>query len=187
MLPRRCRPHDVPGECPRPHVEHPRILDETGDRQQQGLVVHVELEHGGVGHVDDRLAGAGKPVGVLGVHDRPGLVESVDERSRQQRWSTLLERATHAEVSVGEGEDRLGTVDVLPGVAGLDDSPRIRRVRVLRGKDDPATLHDPNVTGRRKGGSPTRRGVPVASRPRALSSVGKSTALTRQGSLVRVQ
>ena len=90
------------------HVEDPGVLADPGGRQEQRLVVDEQLEHRGVGDVDHRLADPSQAVGLLGVHDRPGLVEPADERARAQRRPALVEGAPDAEVAVGQREHRLG-------------------------------------------------------------------------------
>ena len=49
------------------------------------LAVDEQADDRAVGRRDDRLPGAGEPVGVLGVDDRPGLVEAVEHRRRRRR------------------------------------------------------------------------------------------------------
>ncbi len=101
-------PHEVAGEDAVAEVEHPLVRLEVGVAHQQRLVVDVQLHQLGVGHVDDRLAGLGEAERLLGVADVPGLVEAVDERAVAVRVAPLLGVGAHADVAVGDGEQRLG-------------------------------------------------------------------------------
>ena len=131
VLAGRCRPQQIPSQRPVSHVERPFVLGHPGDRQKERLVVHVELEDRGIGHVDDRLSGAGEPVRIFGVNDRPRLVEAVHERSRRPAWSALLEGPASAEVSVGQREEGLCSVDVIDRESALGDAPGFRWIDVL--------------------------------------------------------
>ena len=102
VLSRRGRPQQVSSQRSVSHVERAFVLGHSGHRKIERLVVHVELEDGGIGHVDDRLSCAGEPERVFGVDDRPRLVEAVHECARRPARSSLFERATGAEVSVGK-------------------------------------------------------------------------------------
>jgi hypothetical protein len=82
VLAARGRPDEVTPQDALAEVEAALVLGEPGGGQVQRLVVDVELEVGRIRHVHDRLAGARKTVGVLGVDDRPRLVEAVHERAR---------------------------------------------------------------------------------------------------------
>ena len=106
-------PHQLPGQRPGPHVQDPPVLLQPRGRQEERLVVHVELDDRRVGHVHDRLAGLGQRGRAFGMHDRPGLVESVDECPGNQRRAALLETAPDADETVAQREDSLGQADKL--------------------------------------------------------------------------
>ena len=76
---------------------------------------------------DDRLAGAREAVRVLGVDDRPRLVEAVEDHAGVVRRRALLGRAADAEVAVADGEHRLarGARRLEPAL----DDPSSRRRR----------------------------------------------------------
>ena len=106
------------------HVEH--ALHAPG-RHVERLAVGEQAHDRAVGRRDDRLPGAGEPVGVLGVGDRPGLVEAVEHHPAVVGGRALLGRAAHAEVAVAEREHRLerGIVaGVLDEPAHAASSPR---------------------------------------------------------------
>ena len=76
-------------------------------REVERLAVDEQADDRAVGGADDRLAGPRQPVGVLGIDDRPGLVEAVEDRAGVVRRAALLGRAADAEVAVADREDRL--------------------------------------------------------------------------------
>ena len=115
-------------------VEDTSVLRRPCRRQVQRLVVDVELQHGGVRHVDDRLPGARQAVRRLGVRHRPGLVETGDERARRPGRSALVKRAADPEVAVAQREHRLRPRRVALRPAGLDQTPVVGREQVLRGR-----------------------------------------------------
>ena len=98
VLPGVGDPHQLTGQRPGPHVQDPLVVPDPRGRQEERLVVHVELQDRRVGHVHDRLAGPGQRMRPLGVHDRPVLMEPVDERPRNQRRASLLEAAADTDV-----------------------------------------------------------------------------------------
>ena len=98
-------PQHVAGVHAGAEVEDPLVLEQVGHRQQQWLVVDVEPDDLGVGCVDDRLPDPREPVGLLGVPDRPRLVEAVEERAVRVGLTALLDVAAHAEVAVADRED----------------------------------------------------------------------------------
>ena len=112
-------------------VDAALVLVEVGAGEQQRLVVDVQLHQLGVGHVDDGLARLGEPERVLGVLDRPGLVEAVEVRAVAVRLAALLRVRPHPEVAVAEGEERLGQAEVVVAVLALDEPPRLDREAVL--------------------------------------------------------
>lgn len=59
--------------------------------QDHRLVIDVEGDRGRVGKRGDRLSDRDEPVGLLRVHNRPRLVETVDERAVLMAWHALLE------------------------------------------------------------------------------------------------
>ena len=105
-------PHQVAGEDAVAEVERPLVGLEVGVRQQQRLVVDVQLHQLGVGDVDDGLAELGEAERVLGVVDAPRLVEAVDVRPVAVGVAALLGVGAHAEVAVADGEQRLGEAEV---------------------------------------------------------------------------
>ena len=108
----RRAPHQVPRQRAVAEVEHPLVGLDVGAGQQQRLVVDVQLHQLGVGHVDDRLARLGEPERLLGVVDVPRLVEPVEERAVAVGVAPLLRVGPHADVPVGDGEERLGQAEV---------------------------------------------------------------------------
>ena len=106
----------APDQLAREHaaaeVERPLVLQQVGHRQLQRLVVDVEPDHLGVGRVDDRLPDPGEAEGLLGVLDRPGLVEAVDVGAVDVGVAALVVVAAHAEVAVADREQRLGRAEV---------------------------------------------------------------------------
>src|SRR5690606_30215286 len=126
-LARRRAPHELAPQDAVAQVERALVVDEVRDGQQERLVVDVEPDHLRVRDVDDGLAHAREPVRLLGVPDRPGLVEPVDERPVRVGLAALLDVAAHAEVAVRDGEQRLGHAEVLGGELRLDEPPRLGR------------------------------------------------------------
>ena len=88
-----------------------------------------------------------KPWAGLGVADRPGLVEAVEQRRRPVRGLALLEGGADAEEPVRQGEQRLGLLDVVGVVGALDEPPRVRRVVAGRRDDPPRRRQQPVVAG----------------------------------------
>ena len=72
---------------------------------------------------DDRLPGPGQAVGVLGIHDRPRLVEPVEDHAGVVGRRALLRRPADAQVAVAHREDRFVARQVLRGEAPLGDLP----------------------------------------------------------------
>src|SRR4029077_10971224 len=122
----------------------------------------------GVGHVDHGLSRLGEPERVLGVLDLPRLVEAVEERAVAVRVATLLRVRPHPEVSVAEGEERLGQAEVVVAELALDEPPRVGREAVLGqpGRDrmvvHGATADEP---GRSESGSSSDRSSTTRSAP----------------------
>jgi hypothetical protein len=144
VLAGRGGPHELTGQRPGLHVQDASVAMDARRRQEQRLVIDVEFEDRRVRHADDRLAPAGKRMRLLGMHDRPRLVEAVDEHAGRGRRASLLEAAADAKKAVGEREDRLGAVDILIRVPCLHQAPRLGRIEVLRKQDDLTLQHDPN-------------------------------------------
>jgi hypothetical protein len=111
------RPRELAREDARAHVQHSRVVAQARRRHEERLVVDVELDDRRVGDVDDRLSGAREPERLLGVEDPSGFVKPRDEGARRDRRPTLLERPTHADEAVGDGEDRFRA-----GVATLGET-----------------------------------------------------------------
>ena len=122
------------------HVEHALEAMQPGGGQVEGLVVDEQADDRAVGGVDDRLAGAGQTVGVLGVDDRPRLVQPVERHPGVVGRAALLGRASQAEVAVGHGEDGLERGQRLGREAALDDLPVGHRVDALGGRARQALL-----------------------------------------------
>jgi hypothetical protein len=121
-------------------------------RQEERLIVHVELDYRRVWHVHDRLAGPRQRGRALRMHDRPGLVETVDERSGGQRRAAFLEAAADAGEAVAEREDGLRAIGELIGVPRLGDAPFIGREEMLRRQNDLTLEHDLTVIPRSRNG-----------------------------------
>ena len=85
-------------------VQRPFVVLEVGDREQHRLVVDVELDRLVVGDIDDGLPDPGESERLLGVPDRPGLVEPVDEGAVRVGLPALLHVAAKAQVSVAHRE-----------------------------------------------------------------------------------
>ena len=62
-------------------IEHALEPLQPGGGQVQGLVVDEEADDRAVGGVDDRLTHPRQPVGVLGIEDRPGFVQPVEDHA----------------------------------------------------------------------------------------------------------
>ena len=74
------------------------------------------------------LAGFGEAIGPFAVDDRPAFVETVDEGPGLIIWHALIMVATHAEVAVADGKDRLSLRHEPRIELGLDDLPFVDRV-----------------------------------------------------------
>src|SRR5690606_15898008 len=91
------------------------------------LVVHEQADHLAVGDVDDRLALLRVAVGRLGMREGTLLVERVQVRARHPVRLALVEVAAHADVAVGQREDRLGLRQSVKAELRLADAPRLHR------------------------------------------------------------
>ena len=155
-----------------PEVHRPLVLIEICFPKQERLVVDVELEELGVGHVDDRLAGLREGERLLGVQDGPGLVEAVQERAVRVGVAALGRVGPHAEVPVADREERLGQPEVVGRWLGLDQSPRLDREPMTGdGRGDVTDLHvaDSCCSGRSVcARSSTTTSAPAASRASRL-------------------
>ena len=120
-------PDDVAAQHAVAEVQRPLVVLEVGDGQQHRLVVDVELDRLVVGDVDDGLPDPGEAERLLGVPDRPGLVEAVDEGAVGVGLPTLLDVAAHAQIAVADGEQGLGDPEVLGAVLGLGQRPLVDR------------------------------------------------------------
>jgi ABC-type sugar transport system ATPase subunit len=168
VLPAGRRPHELASQHAGTQVEAPFVLEQTGAGQVQRLVVDVQLHQRRVRHVDDRLAGPREAVGLLGVHDRPGLVEAVEQRRRLVDRSTLVVHPADADEAVRDGEHALAPADAALVEDDLDEAPRVVRIDVLGQAQQLAGEHPTPVVrtrlrraGRRPGrtrGCSTRRG-----------------------------
>ena len=135
------RPHQIASEDPVAHVEYPEVLRRACGREEQRFVVDVQLDDRRVGHVDDRLSDARQAERVLGMDDRPCLVETVDEGARLVSRDTLVRATSDAEVPVGQRECRLGATTEPVRPAGLDDPPLVGREEMLGWHLDRALDH----------------------------------------------
>ncbi len=104
------------------------VPQDVGLGQDERLVVDVQPDHLGVRRVDDGLPGLGEAERVLGVPDRPRLVEAVDVRAVLDPAAALVEVAAEAQVPVADGEVRLRDALFVGGVLGLDERPLVHRV-----------------------------------------------------------
>ena len=175
MLPGASGPHQLTGQRPGPHVQDPPVVPEARRRQEQRLVVHVQLEDRRVGHVHDRLAGPGERMRPFGVRDRPGLMEPVDERPGNQRRAALLEAAADADESVAKREDGLGQTDELIGVPRLHNAPFVGWVEVLWRQLNFSLEHDPTVNPRTRYRQMAPTAITAIIRPAGPSPPRKNT------------
>src|SRR4029077_9795700 len=99
-----CRhlPQNVAVERAGLHVEASLAAQQVRSGQPEGLVVDKELDDLAVGHAEHGLASFREAIGFFGIDDRPGFIETVDERAVFGVRATLLWTAAHAEVSVAE-------------------------------------------------------------------------------------
>ncbi len=116
-------PDQVARQHPVAEIDGALVGVEIGGRQQQRLVVDVQLEQLGVGHVDDRLAGLGEAVRLLGMHDRPRLVEPVEVGAVAVGLTALLGIGSHPQIAVAECEQGLEGAEIVVGVRAFDESP----------------------------------------------------------------
>ncbi len=125
------RPDQGPTQDALAEVQAALVVDQACRGQEQRFVVDVELEQRRVRAVDDRLARAREPEGLLGVHDGPGLVEPVDEGARLDRGPALLEGPPHPQEAVAEREDRLRVAHPAVGEPAFDQEPLVGWEQVL--------------------------------------------------------
>ena len=106
--PRRARSRTRPRATARPSACRASARSEQArGGEVERLVVDEQPDDRAVGGVDDRLPGPREAVGVLGVHDRPRLVEAVEDHAGVVRRRALVGRAAHAEVAVADREHGL--------------------------------------------------------------------------------
>ena len=96
-------------------VQRALVGFKIGYREQHRLVVDVELDRLVVGYVDDGLADSREAEGLLGMPDRPGFVEAVDEGSVGVGLPALLDVAPHAR---GNRSRRRTAISVTPRSSG---------------------------------------------------------------------
>jgi len=121
--PRQAAPQDPISE-----IQGAAELRQVGLGQAERLTVHADQQALGVGHVDDRLPRPGESERLLGVMDRPRLVEAVEEGAVAVGVGVpLLVIAAEAEVAVPDGEHSLDRAPVRPVVTGFADSPLLHR------------------------------------------------------------
>ena len=166
-------PDDVAAQHAVAEVQRPLVVLQIGDRQQQRLVVDVELHGLVVRHVHDGLPDAGEAERLLGVPDRPGLVETVDEGAVREGLAALLHVAAHPEVAVADGEQGLGDAEVGRAVARLGQPPLVDR----EAGAGPADRRSPGCSARPECviGPPAPPGPRRPGRRRRLSSVSGPT------------
>jgi hypothetical protein len=114
---------DLAREHAAAHVQRALVADERRAGEVEALAIHGQADDRGVGARDDRLARARQAERVLGVDDRPRLVEAVDDRARIAGREALLRRAAQAEEAVADREHGLERGTAPRGVAALDDPP----------------------------------------------------------------
>ena len=102
-------------------------IEEISFGQDERLVIDVKTDDLGIGNVDDRLADASKPECLLGMLDRPGLVEAIDEGAVHMSGATLIHVAAHADISVSDSEQGLGGAHIVGARAALDERPCVDR------------------------------------------------------------
>jgi hypothetical protein len=104
-------PHGVPAQRAGAEVERPVVFDRAAVPHVERLVLHQQPDDLAVGDVDDRLPVLRVAVAALGVGEGVLFVEAVEVGAWQGGRLTLLEGAPHADVPVGQREDRLGAVE----------------------------------------------------------------------------
>src|SRR4051794_35497272 len=107
------------------HVEHALMRHQAPVADVERLVVDEQPQQLAVRDVDERLPVLGVAVAGLGVRQRAGLVEAVEERPGRAGGLPLLEVAAQADVPVGQREQRLGLREQVEFELALDDRPRL--------------------------------------------------------------
>ena len=100
-------PSDGAGQDPGLQVEGALVCLDGPGREVQRLVADEELDALAVGDVEQHLVVEREAEGGLAVRDRLLLVEAVHVRPVHDVARRLVEVAAHAEVAVGQREDRL--------------------------------------------------------------------------------
>ena len=168
------------------HVERARRLRISVVSQRDRILVDEQADGRSIRDRQDRLAGVAKPY-ALRVHDRPGLVEAVEQRGRVIRGLALLEGRPDPEEAVRQREQRLRLLDVVGVVVALHQPPLIGGVVLRRGEDPAGRGHQPVLAGparwRRSVGaaSSSLRSATTMSAPLAASSAAwpsRSTPIT---------
>ena len=113
------------GQCACPHVQNPFMLEQFAVPHIERLIVDKQAQQLAVGDVDDRLAGLRIAEPRLGVRQRTNLVERVQICARQTVWFALVEIASHADVAVRQGEQRLRFGQKVQIERGFADMPRL--------------------------------------------------------------
>ena len=121
----RRAPVHAPAQDAGAEVEDPLVLEQLAVADVEELVVDVQAQELAVGDVDHRLARLGVAVGVLGVGQRPDLVQPVEVGAGQAVGLALVEVAAHPDVAVGQREDRLGLGEHVERQARLADRPGV--------------------------------------------------------------
>ena len=106
-------PDDVATQQPVTEVQRSLVRFKISYRQQHRLVVDVQLDRLVVRDVDNGLAHSREAEGLLGMPDRPRLVEAVDEGSVGVGLPALFDIPTHAQITVADRKQRLGDAKII--------------------------------------------------------------------------
>jgi hypothetical protein len=107
------------------HVQRAPEAREARRGEVERLVVDQQADDRAVGGVDDRLPGPREPERVLGIADRPRLVEAVENRPGGVRRRALVGRAAQPQIAVADREHRLEGRQPVKLEPVLDDLPRV--------------------------------------------------------------
>ena len=126
----RGAPQEVAAQHAFAKVDPALVFEQVARGDVERFIVHVQLDDGRIGGVDDRLAGFRESEGVFGVLDGPGFVEAVEERAVACHVAAFFGGAAHAEVAVRGGEDRFEEAEIGAGT-------RFHELPLVDGKVDP--------------------------------------------------
>ena len=110
-------------------VQHPLVAQQPAVAHVERLVVDQQPDQLAVGDVDQRLAGLRVSVAGLRVGQRALFVEPVQVRPGQAVRLPLVQVRPPADVSIGQGEQRLGLGQQAGVQFGLAQAPRVDRER----------------------------------------------------------